>query len=126
MEEIGLSLSPPSIPAVPIIPAPPKLPEIPSVIPTVRLELPVLPPAPKIPKLPNEIKSIINTAETISRILCIIKKPIGFVKESSIKAKVEQITQRTYEVPYWDNFDKTFDERNKQSNEIPQRAKNAL
>lgn len=125
MEEIGLSLSP-SIPAVPIIPAPPKLPEIPSVIPTVRLELPVLPPAPKIPKLPNEIKSIINTAETISRILCIIKKPIGFVKESSIKAKVEQITQRTYEVPYWDNFDKTFDERNKQSNEIPQWAKNAI
>ena len=32
--------------------------------------------------------------------------------EQNIKAKVEQITQRDYEVPYWDNFDQTLSERN--------------
>ena len=32
--------------------------------------------------------------------------------EQSVKAKVEQITQRTYEVPYWDNLDKTLSDLN--------------
>lgn len=125
MEDLGLGVSP-SIPAIPIIPAPPKLPEIPSFIPTVRLELPVLPPAPKIPKLPNSIHSILDTIETVGRILCMVKKPIWFVKESAIKAKVEQITQRTYEVPYWDNFDKTMEQRKSESkSKIPEWILNA-
>ncbi|MCK9466717.1 MAG: FG-GAP-like repeat-containing protein [Candidatus Absconditabacterales bacterium] len=120
LDGLGLNISP-SIPAMPIIPAPPKLPEIPSFIPTIRLELPVLPPAPKIPKLPNTINSIINTIEAIGRLLCTVKKPIGFVKESAIKAKVEQITQRTYEVPYWDNFDQTLEQRKSESSgKIPE------
>jgi hypothetical protein len=104
------------LPSIPTIPAPPDLPEIPSFIPSVKLELPLLPPAPKIPKLPNEITASIELAETIWRILCIVKGNIWLVGEDSIKAKVEQMTQRTYEVPYWDTIDQTFSSRNKSSN----------
>ena len=120
MESLGLNVSP-SIPAMPIIPAPPRLPEIPSFIPTVKLELPVLPPAPKIPKLPNKIKATIELAEALWRVFCMVKKPVGFVKEKSIKARVEQMTQRTYEIPYWDNMDKTLEQRKSRStSKIPE------
>ena len=97
---------------IPLIPSPPTLPELPSFIPTVEMELPLLPPAPKIPQLPDSIKGAIKGAKLIWKILCIIKWKIGLVEEKNIKAKVEQITQRTYEVPYWDNFDQTLSERN--------------
>lgn len=98
---------------LPLIPSPPVLPEIPSFIPSVEMELPVLPPAPKIPELPNKIQSAIKWAKIIGKILCIVKWKIWLVAESSIKAKVEQITQRDYEVPYWDNLDQTLSDWNK-------------
>ncbi len=116
-----------SLPSIPIIPSPPDLPEIPSFIPSVKMELPLLPPAPKIPKLPNEIKTSIKAAETIWQILCIVKGNIWLVWENSIKAKIEQITQRTYEVPYWDNLDQTLSEQNNQSSsKIPSRIKDTF
>jgi hypothetical protein len=50
-----------------------------------------------------------------------VKKPVGFVKEKSIKARVEQMTQRTYEIPYWDNMDKTLEQRKSRStSKIPE------
>lgn len=97
-----------ALPAIPIIPAPPKLPELPSFIPNIKLELPLLPPAPKIPQIPNTISAAIGTIELVARILCIVKKWIWLVGESSLKAKIEQMTQRTYEIPYRDNMDQTF------------------
>ncbi len=109
LEKFDLSLT---IPTIPVIPSPPDLPEIPSFIPSVKMELPLLPPAPKIPKLPNEISVAIEAAEVIGKILCIVKGNIWLVWEDSIKAKIEQMTQRTYEVPYWDNLDQTLSERN--------------
>jgi len=37
------------------------------------------------------------------------------------------MSQRTYEVPYWDNLDQTLSERNNQSNsEIPSRIKDTF
>jgi len=110
-----------SMPAIPIIPEPPNLPQLPSFIPSVNMELPLLPPAPKIPKLPNEIKAAIDLGETIWRILCIVKWNIGLVWEDSIKAKIEQMTQRKYEVPYRDNIDQTLAEWNQNAKtKIPQ------
>ena len=97
---------------IPLIPSPPTLPELPSFIPSVEMELPLLPPAPKIPELPNSIKWAITAAKLIWKYLCIIKGKIWLVMEQNIKAKVEQITQRDYEVPYWDDFDQTLSERN--------------
>ena len=98
---------------LPLLPSPPVLPDLPSFIPTVEFELPLLPPAPKIPELPNKIKTAIKAAEIVWKILCIIKWKFWLVAESSIKAKVEQITQRDYEVAYWDNFDQTLSDWNK-------------
>ena len=97
---------------VPLLPSPPSLPELPSFIPEVQMELPLLPPAPKIPELPDSIKASIQSAKVVSKILCIVKWKFGLVGEKSIKAKVEQITQRTYEVPLFDNFDLTLSDRN--------------
>ena len=97
---------------IPLIPSPPTLPELPSFIPSVEMELPLLPPAPKIPELPNSIQGAIKWAKLIWKFLCIIKGKIWLVQEQNIKAKVEQITQRTYEVPYWDNLDQTLSDWN--------------
>lgn len=92
---------------IPLLPAPPELPELPSFIPNIKMKLPLLPPAPRIPKLPNEITSIIEIAESIGKIVCIVKRKIGLVSEQWLKAKVEQITQREYDVPLWDMIDFT-------------------
>ena len=92
------------LPNIPMLPEPPKLPELPSFIPEIELELPVLPPAPELPKLPNEIKSVIKVAKVIWKIYCIVKWQFGLVWESSVKAKIEQLTQRTYEVKWIDNI----------------------
>ena len=86
------------LPDIPMLPEPPDLPELPSFIPEIELELPVLPPAPELPKLPNEIESMIKIAKLIWKIYCIVKWKFGLVWESSVKAKIEQLTQRTYEV----------------------------
>ena len=86
------------------LPEPPHLPELPSFIPEVELELPILPPAPELPKLPNQIESLIKVAKLIWKIYCIVKWDFGLVWESSVKAKIEQLTQRTYEVSWIDNI----------------------
>ena len=105
---------------IPLIPSPPTLPELPSFIPSLEMELPLLPPAPKIPKLPNTIQSTIKAAKIVGKILCIIKWKFGLVAENSIKAKVEQITQRDYEIPFRDNLDLTSSDWNIVKNaEIP-------
>ena len=96
-----------NIPDIPQLPEPPNLPELPSFIPQVKMELPILPPAPKIPELPNKIQKIVSIAKKISKIYCIIKSWIGLVGENSVKARIEQMTQRTYEVPRVDNLDLT-------------------
>lgn len=95
------------IPDIPQLPQPPELPELPSFIPQVKMELPVLPPAPAIPEIPSEITAILNLAKTLSKIFCIIKSWIGLVSESAVKARIEQMTQRSYEVPWVDNLDLT-------------------
>lgn len=98
---LGIDLSAPSIPD---LPSPPKLPELPSFIPNINLELPILPPAPELPKIPNTFEATLKFAEKIGRIYCIVKQGIGLVGESSVKAKIEQLSQRTYEVPRIDNI----------------------
>lgn len=92
------------LPDIPLLPEPPDLPELPSFIPQVNLELPILPPAPELPKLPNEIEWIIKAAWVIWKIYCIVKWKFWFVWEKSVKAKIEQLTQRTYEVKWIDNI----------------------
>ena len=92
------------LPNIPIMPEPPKLPELPSFIPEVDIELPVLPPAPELPKLPSSIEWIIKVAKTIWRIYCIVKGDFWMVWESSVKAKIEQLTQRTYKVDWIDDI----------------------
>lgn len=90
--------------AIPELPNPPSLPELPSFIPNVNIDLPTLPPAPKIPALPKSFEATLNVFEKIGEIYCIIKKGRWLVGEKSVKAKIEQISQRTYEVPYFDNI----------------------
>ena len=92
------------LPNIPVLPEPPELPELPSFIPEVELALPLLPPAPEIPKLPNTIEWVINIAKMIGKIYCIVKGSFWLVWEMSVKAKIEQLTQRTYEVPWIDKI----------------------
>ncbi len=92
------------LPNIPQLPEPPHLPELPSFIPEVEIELPILPPAPEMPKLPNKIESLIKVADLIWKIYCIVKWNFWLVGESSVKAKIEQLTQRTYNVDWIDNI----------------------
>lgn len=96
-----------SLPTIPVIPEPPQLPEPPSFIPSIKIDLPVLPPAPKIPKILPEINGILKVADFIGKVFCIVKWGIGLVGEKGVKGKVEQITQRTREVPVFDFFNLT-------------------
>jgi len=96
-----------SMPTIPVIPEPPTLPEPPSFIPSVNIDLPVLPPAPKIPKIMPEINGVLKVADFVGKIFCIVKWGIGLVGEKWVKGKVEQITQRTRNVPIFDTFDLT-------------------
>jgi hypothetical protein len=86
------------------------LPDLPALDMEADISLPLLPPAPKIPELPNEISVAIDAAEAISKILCLVKR-LPLVNETSVKAKIEQLSERTYEVPYWDTMDQTFASR---------------
>jgi hypothetical protein len=95
------------IPTIPTLPGPPQLPELPSFIPNVELELPLLPPAPKIPKIIPEINGTLKIADFIGKIFCLVKGGIGLVGEKGVKGKIEQITQRTRNVPAFDFFDLT-------------------
>lgn len=96
------------LPEIPVLPWPPTLPELPSFIPKVDFSLPLLPPAPKIPNIIPEVSSIIEIADFVVQIFCILKKGFGLVGEEWVKAKVEQMTQRTWDVPIFDFFDQTF------------------
>ncbi|HCY21600.1 TPA: hypothetical protein DIC40_07310 [Patescibacteria group bacterium] len=63
------------------MPEPPTLPELPSFIPKIDFSLPLLPPAPKIPNIIPEISSIIEIADFVVKIFCILKKGFGLVGE---------------------------------------------
>lgn len=103
---IGLNLNIDfEIPDLPILPEPPDLPPLPSLIPKVKLSLPILPPAPKIPELPKQITSILKLAEKLGQIYCIVKQGFGLVGEDAVKAKIEQMTQRSYNIPRVDDLD---------------------
>lgn len=96
-----------TLPQIPVLPAPPELPPIPSFVPGVDLSLPVLPPAPKIPKLPTSISTTIKVADTIGKLMCTVKQGVGLVKESRVKTRIEQLTQRTRDIPIFDDVDLT-------------------
>jgi len=97
-----ISFNLPKIPQIPVIPSPPDLPELPSFMPTMKIELPVLPPAPSIPKLSPSIEGSIKVVDSVWKIFCILKWNIWLVAESQLKSKVEQLTQRTRNVPIFD------------------------
>lgn len=97
-----------SLPEIPVLPSPPELPELPSFIPKIDFSLPLLPPAPKIPNIIPQVSSIIEIADFVTKIFCILKKWFGLVSEKWVKTKVEQMTQRTWDVPIFDFFDQTF------------------
>lgn len=96
-----------SIPNIPILPEPPILPPLPSFLPTLELELPVLPPAPRIPRLMPEIKTVLDITDAAGKIYCIIKWWVGLVGEQWVKTKIEQLTQRTWDVPFFDDMNIT-------------------
>ena len=112
LENLSASLwaqIPISIPRIPLLPTPPTLPELPSFIPNINIELPVLPPAPKIPKIAPEIETVINAVSFFSELYCIVKWWIWLVWESNVKTRIEQLTQRTYEIPLFDNINLSKD-----------------
>lgn len=103
---MGLTI-PINIPDIPTLPQPPTLPELPSFVPNIVVELPVLPPAPKIPNLSPQLETVLNIASFVVDLYCIIKSWIGLVGENTIKQKIEQLTQRTNEIPLFDNLNLT-------------------
>ncbi len=113
------------LPQIPTIPKPPKLPELPSFIPNIKLKLPNLPPIPEIPTISPNIEWTINIASDFWKLFCILKWDIWLVSENQIKSKVEQLTQRTRNVPYFDYIDQwTFKEKLK--NEYIQKIKDKI
>lgn len=95
------------VPEIPIIPTPPALPPLPTFIPRVTLELPSLPPAPAIPKISSKIQKVLKIGKVIGKLYCIMKWGIGLVGEKAVKSKIEQLTQRTWQVPIFDYFNLT-------------------
>lgn len=95
------------IPEIPLLPEPPILPELPSFIPNITLELPVLPPAPKIPDLAPSLQTAIDLVWFFVNVYCIVKWGIGLVGESNVKSHIEQLTQRTDSIPFFDNLNLT-------------------
>jgi hypothetical protein len=64
------------LPEIPILPGPPELPELPSFIPKLDFSLPKLPPAPRIPNIIPEVETVIEVAEFVAKIFCIVKNGI--------------------------------------------------
>ncbi len=95
------------IPSIPTLPAPPTLPELPSFIPKINLNLPTLPPAPKIPNLNPSIATTIKVMSKIAKILCMVKN-VKLVGEGDVKSKIEQLTQRTWNVEPFDSLSTTI------------------
>jgi hypothetical protein len=100
---------PKSLPNIPILPQPPALPELPSFVPNITLELPVLPPAPKIPNISPKLEAVIKVASFVSKLYCIAKSGIGLVGEKAVKTRIEQLTQRKNEIPFFDNLNLSRD-----------------
>ena len=96
-----------NIPTIPVLPGPPTLPELPAFIPQIDFSLPTLPPAPKIPNIIPSISTTLNFASSLAKIFCIVKWGIWLVGEKWVKAKVEQLTQRTWDVKAFDFFNQT-------------------
>jgi hypothetical protein len=94
----------PNIPSIPELPAPPRLPELPSFIPSIDLNLPILPPAPKVPRLSPSITSTLKVLWLVGKIMCIVKNGIGLVWEKWVKTRIEQLTQRTWNVEPFDSL----------------------
>ncbi len=87
------------LPNVPLLPPPPQLPSFEFNIPSWKVDFPpILPPAPKIPEILPEIKMVVDIANWIWKIWCIIKNWIGLVAEWNVKTRIEQLTQRTNRV----------------------------
>lgn len=97
-----------TLPAIPLLPELPEFPELPSFLPTIKFDLPLLPPAPKIPPLIPEIRIILEIAQFIWRLYCIIKSWIWLVAEWNVKARIEQLTQRTNRIFPFDFMQLTF------------------
>jgi hypothetical protein len=95
-------------PQIPILPQPPQLPDLPWFVPQVDIDLPVLPPAPKIPAISTQVQSTIKASEFIGKIMCIVKgQGVWLVAEDGVKSKIEQMTQRTRNVPFFDYLNQT-------------------
>jgi hypothetical protein len=94
------------LPVIPMLPRPPILPEIPELKTDLQLTLPSLPPAPRIPNVIPSIKSVVKIADLVWTIFCIFKFWIGLVAEQGVKTRVEQMTQRTREIPFFDRIKK--------------------
>lgn len=93
-----------NLPVIPVLPRPPVLPEVPVLHTDIDLSLPTLPPAPRIPQLMPAIKSVIKIADFIGNIYCIFKWWLWLVAEQGVKTRVEQMTQRTWEIPFFDRI----------------------
>ena len=100
----GINIKLFDLPEIPQLPSPPTLPELPTFIPEINMELPILPPAPELPKIPDKIELVIKAASLIGKIYCIVKWGFWLVWEKSVKARVEQMTQRTYSVKWIDTI----------------------
>lgn len=94
------------IPNIPVIPSPPDLDliSLPDFIPTFEFDGPTLPPAPRLPKIAPELAMAIDIADFIWRVFCITKQSVWLVGEKWVKSKIEQITQRTWQVEPWDSI----------------------
>lgn len=83
-----------NIPQLPQLPSLPNLPDLP---PLPVIKLPDLPPPPKIPSLEFSpaIKKSLDAFKTIFKILCLLKKGLIPVPESSLKTEIEALTARS-------------------------------
>jgi hypothetical protein len=92
------------IPTIPMLPPPPALPELPELDMELDMTLPVLPPAPKIPALSPSIKAVVKLMDVLGKFFCIFKWWIGLVREKFVKARVEQMTQRKWNIMPFDGI----------------------
>lgn len=92
----NIALPIPEIPQIPLFQLPPF--DLPSFTPQIDLTLPMLPPAVKIPKINPGIRTIVKLIEFLWNLVCIYKRWFGIVGETSLKTKIEQMTQRTMDI----------------------------
>lgn len=85
---LDLDLDIPVLEPFPIIFTPPELP------PLTLPNLPSLPPPPAIPELDPTLSAALNIASNILKIVCIIRQGFVPTSEFTLKAKIEEITER--------------------------------